>query len=205
MKIKNLILTTALLLAGLVSKAQDTAKEKEIAEIKAYQQAWNRTYADPKKSPLAVKDRESFKGLAFFPINLEYRLQAKLVKDEQYKRLRVRTSDGKVREYVRFGKLYFTLDGKSLTLEAYQPADFRKRTSSLFVPFTDKTNGDTSYGGGRYLDLEIPEHGGSLILDFNKAYNPYCAYNNRYSCPVPPKANRLPVAIPAGMAAPDDH
>ena len=68
----------------------------------------------------------------------------------------------------------------------------------LFLPFTDKTNGDSSYGGGRYLDLKLPE-GDSIIIDFNQAYNPYCAYNDKYSCPVPPKSNNLDIEVLAGV------
>ncbi|MCK5678470.1 MAG: DUF1684 domain-containing protein, partial [Flavobacteriaceae bacterium] len=74
----------------------------------------------------------------------------------------------------------------------------------LFLPFTDKTNGESTYGGGRYLDLKIPD-GDTTVIDFNKAYNPYCAYNHKYSCPIPPKANQLDVEINAGVKAYEEH
>ncbi|MFC7667025.1 DUF1684 domain-containing protein [Hymenobacter humi] len=103
--------------------------------------------------------------------------------------------------------LRFVLQGQPMRLSVYQSADLLKRPGFedyLFVPFTDLTNGHGSYGGGRYLDLRIPPAGTRVMqLDFNRAYNPSCAYNHGYSCPVPPAENRLPVAIPVGVRS--DH
>jgi uncharacterized protein (DUF1684 family) len=112
------------------------------------------------------------------------------------------TSDGKKRLYRQYGILSFELKGKSLTLPAYQSKRLMRMPqyrNYLFVPFTDPTNGNTTYGAGRYLGLYMPkQEEGNITLDFNKAYNPYCAYNSNYSCPIPPRANHLNAAIEAG-------
>ena len=113
----------------------------------------------------------------------------------------MKTSTDRLPEYVKYGEAYFTLDEKELKLSIYQSTNHEKEEGyedSLFLPYTDLTSGDGSYGGGKYLDLKIPE-GNTIIIDFNKTYNPYCAYSHRYSCPVPPEENDLLVRIEAGV------
>ncbi|MFZ9005138.1 MAG: DUF1684 domain-containing protein, partial [Robiginitalea sp.] len=102
-----------------------------------------------------------------------------------------------------FGKLTFKFEGTTYVLEVYQSPELLSKPDYedyLFLPFTDDTNGVETYDGGRYIDLRIPE-GDSILIDFNKAYNPYCAYNPSYSCPLVPPANHLPLSIPAGVMA----
>ncbi len=113
------------------------------------------------------------------------------------------TSSGKVKLYAQVAMLHFNIDGQDLSLPAYQGIELRQRQGYekyLFVPFTDATSGKETYGGGRYLDLEIPE-GETLNIDFNYAYNPYCAYTDGYSCPIPKPESRLPIAIDVGEKA----
>jgi uncharacterized protein (DUF1684 family) len=109
--------------------------------------------------------------------------------------------------YRKYGELRFVLQGQPQRLSVYQSVDPLKGAGLddyLFLPFTDLTNGHGSYGGGRFIDLRIPPAGSSsMLVDFNRAYNPSCAYNHGYSCPVPPAENRLAVAIPAGVQS--DH
>lgn len=106
------------------------------------------------------------------------------------------TSKGTRQAYLRYGTFSFELKGKKLRLFVYKSAE-DPYTRSLFVPFSDATSGHETYGAGRYLDLE--EHGGDVYeLDFNGSYNPFCAYNDGYICPVPPSENKLPVEILAG-------
>ena len=103
--------------------------------------------------------------------------------------------------YNKFGKTVFKLNGKKYTLAIYQNVDLVNTAGYedyLFIPFKDLTNGEDTYGGGRYLDLKIPE-GETILIDFNRAYNPYCAYNHNYSCPIPPFENHLKVKIEAGV------
>ena len=103
--------------------------------------------------------------------------------------------------YKTFGTATFELEGKKLKLHIYQNQDLIKKaeyTNHLFIPFRDQTNSNGSYGGGRYIDVEIPE-GNTIVIDFNKSYNPYCAYNDKYSCPIPPSENDLDIEIKAGV------
>ena len=105
--------------------------------------------------------------------------------------------------YVKYGELHFEIDGISCQLNVYQNVEFSKKPgykNSLFLPFTDYTSGVESYGGGRYIDLEI-QKGNNWTIDFNQAYNPYCAYNEKYSCPIVPEENDLKVEIKAGVKA----
>jgi hypothetical protein len=114
----------------------------------------------------------------------------------------VPTSSGQTATYTKFGELKFEIDGKSYKLAVYQSLSAKRMPQYrdyLFIPFKDLTNGKESYGGGRYLDLRMKEiEGDKIYLDFNKAYNPYCAFSTGYSCPIPPKENHLKVAIEAG-------
>jgi uncharacterized protein (DUF1684 family) len=113
------------------------------------------------------------------------------------------TSTARRPQYRKFGELRFVLQGQPQHLTVYQNLELMKRpgfADYLFVPFTDLSNGRGSYGGGRYLDLRIPPAGtATMLLDFNRAYNPSCAYDHRFSCPIPPAENHLEVAIPAGV------
>jgi len=109
--------------------------------------------------------------------------------------------------YRKEGELHFVLQNDSLKLSVYRNLELSKRPgfeNYLFLPFTDSTNGFESYGGGRYLDLQGPLSD-TIIIDFNKAYNPYCAYNHRYSCPIPPQENHLPLRIEAGVLSYEKH
>jgi len=112
------------------------------------------------------------------------------------------TSSGKTKDAQKYALLRFTLNGKSYRLFMYQLLALRSKEETaddLFVPFTDLTSGKGSYGGGRYLDFKTGDiRNGTLILDFNRAYNPYCAFTTGYNCPIPPRENDIPVAIKAG-------
>ena len=113
----------------------------------------------------------------------------------------MKTSTDRLPEYVKYGEAFFMLDKKELKLNIYQSMNHEKEEGYedyLFLPYTYLTSGDGSYGGGKYLDLKIPD-GNSIIIDFNKTYNPYCAYSHRYSCPVPPEENDLLIRIEAGV------
>jgi uncharacterized protein (DUF1684 family) len=103
-------------------------------------------------------------------------------------------------EFVKYGEAHFVLNGMEYKLNVYQsPAlqGAKAQDDSLFLPFTDQTNGEETYEVGRYIDLEIPSSG-EIVIDFNMAYNPYCSYNHNYSCPIPPAENTLPIEVKAG-------
>lgn len=175
---------------------------KEESEIKKFQKELNAEYLNPKETPLRGDNFKNFKQHPFFPINLKYRITAKFQKTENAEPFDLPTSSGKTKPYREFGKATFQLDGKSYTLTLYQSLDLikqKKYKDHLFLPFRDATNEKETYGGGKYLDLTIPKDK-TIILDFNKSYHPYCAYNAYdYNCPVVPEENKLPVEIRAGV------
>lgn len=172
-----------------------------ISESEAAQTELNEEFTNPETSILEVKDFKNFKGLDFFPLNSKYIVEARFIRTPDEKPFLMPTSTDRLPEYVKYGEAHFNIDGKTFVLNLFksvQPYDEPGYEDYLFLPFTDLTSGDGSYGGGRYLDLRIPK-GDTLIIDFNKAYNPYCAYNHRYSCPIPPKENDLSIRVEAGV------
>lgn len=176
-------------------------EKTEEQTAQAFQTEINADYANPEESPLTAEDLRTFKSLDFYPINTKYRVEASFVRTPNEKTFKMKTSTTRTPEYVKYGELQFLLDGKSCKLNLYQNIELIKKegyADYLFLPFFDLTCGKESYIGGRYLDLRIP-NGETMIVDFNKAYNPYCAYNHKYSCPVVPLENNLEVAIEAGV------
>lgn len=172
-----------------------------VRESKKFQLELNKSYKNKKTSPLDRSDLRKFKQHDFFPINAKYAVTAKvtLTPDTPYKPMPATGSI--VNNYRAYALLDFELDGKTCQLTLYQSKELSSNPEYqdyLFLPFTDQTSGSESYGGGRYLDVRIPK-GDTMIINFNLAYNPYCAYSNRYSCPRVPANNDLPIAIKAGV------
>ena len=156
----------------------------------------NEFMKDDPESPLPDSTRTSFRTLDFYPPNPDFKVEASLEILEDKQIIRMGTSDGKTREYLRFAYASFELAGSQNRVTLLRPMD-EKSNDALFLPFNDLTNGEETYGGGRYLDLEIPDNN-KLTIDFNLAYNPYCVYSNDYSCPLPPAENRLAISVTAG-------
>ena len=146
-------------------------------------------------SPLSKEEKEKFGGLNYYAINETFKVEATLEPVSSNEVVTMATSDGKEKRYRKYAHAKFQLSGKALQLVLYQP--LQKPDDMLFLPFTDGTSAVETYGAGRYLDFDIPNDN-ELIIDFNLAYNPYCAYNDDYSCPLPPRENFLTVAIEAG-------
>ena len=170
-------------------------------ETDKFQQTINAEYADSKTSPLMTSDLKTFKSLDFYPVNGKYFVNAKLVKAKNEKAFEMKTSTSRKPKYIKYGTVYFTIDGKSLQLNVYQDVELSKSDKykdHLFLPFSDKTCGKESYIGGRYIDLKIPKND-TIAIDFNQSYNPYCAYNHKYSCPIVPLENDLDIEIKAGV------
>ena len=175
------------------------AQQKVTAE--AFQKNLNEEFADATKSPLTDEDRLEFKALDFFPIDANFIVEAKFEKAKNEKAFAMKTSTERMPMYVRYATVSFTLNGENFKLNVYQNLELMKRPgfkNHLFLPFSDLTSGNESYIGGRYIDLEIPK-GNTITIDFNQAYNPYCAYNYKYSCPVVPLENDLATKINAGV------
>ncbi len=168
-----------------------------------YRKSLNKTFKSKKKSPLAYADISKFKGLDFFEADKKYKVTAVFKKSEKPVTFKMKTSTSRLPSYVKYGTVQFVIDDNTYILNVYQGVaskTSKKYKNHLFLPFTDLTNGIETYTGGRYIDLFIPESN-SIIIDFNKAYNPYCAYSNRYSCPIPPTENNLDTRIEAGVKA----
>ncbi len=154
---------------------------------------------ESRDSPLKEEDRERFSGLNYFPVDLQYVFRTRLHKYEDPEIITIGTTTGDDREAIRYGYIEFTIYEDTYRLHAYkftahQGTDLDQY---IFIPFKDATSGSQTYSGGRYMDVqeEIP---GVVVVDFNDAYNPYCVYNEAYSCPIPPRENHIDIAIEAG-------
>lgn len=194
---KNSLFIYCFILVSLVSFAQP----EENQTSKEFQDNINKEYANKEESPLMEEDFKSFKGLDFYPINEKYIVAAKFVRTANEKNFKMKTTGNRTPEYVKYGELTFTLDNKEFKLNVYQNIELVKKegfADYLFLPFSDLTCGKESYIGGRYIDMRIPK-GATATIDFNKAYNPYCAYNHKYSCPIVPLDNNLKTEILAGV------
>lgn len=199
----NHILFTLMLGLCQLVYAQQHA-EDYIQSVQAWQQELNDSYKDPKESPLNKKARKKFKGLDFFPINAKYRVEARLELTPDAEPFMMPTSSGAKPIYVKYGIVSFEIDSTTYQLSLYQNLQLReteKYADYLFAPFTDLTSGNETYGGGRYMDLRVQDTPGKIVLDFNKSYNPYCAYSDNYSCPIPPRENDLALEVKAGVKA----
>ena len=175
------------------------AQSKKAAE--AFQKNLNQEFADAKKSPLTEEDLAVFKTLDFFPIDENFIVEATFAKSKNEKSFAMKTTTDRAPLYVKYGEISFVLNGNNFKLNVYQNLELVKKPgfkNHLFLPFSDLTSGNETYIGGRYIDLEIPK-GKTIIIDFNQAYNPYCAYNYKYSCPIVPLENDLATHINAGV------
>jgi len=196
-KYRQLILLIAVFYASpLLSQSEWTREAKE------FQKTLNEEYKDLKNSPLRDSVRiVNFKGHEFFEISENYRVKAKLIKATKPDTIKIMTSSGRIKNYDKYAKALFEIDGQEYSLTLYQSHRLRamdQYKDYLFLPYKDHTNGIESYGGGRYIDLRIPE-GDEIIIDFNQSYNPLCAYSDGYSCPIPPEENHLEREIRAGV------
>lgn len=161
----------------------------------------DREFRDGAASPLLPEDRAGFRGLDYWPIQPGYRLVGPMERHRSPERFTILSTSGKPRPCEKYGRVAFALFDKTYGLEVYRLLDVEAEPGreSLFLPFTDETTGRETYPAGRYVDLEGP-YGGPYVLDFNRAYNPMCAYGDpeRYACPVTPPENRLPLRVEAG-------
>ena len=190
----NRILLFIFLIPGFQASIAQHKNSRYLTSIKAYQQNYMVTHEVVK--PI---DRKYFR---FFPIEKSYQVRCQFEKEMDTIGFTMKTSANTLQHYFKYGRLDFYLSGIACHLYVYQSQDLMKQSKYkeyLFVPFTDSTTGNESYGSGRYLEFNIPEiKNNLLLLDFNKAYNPYCAYANGFHCPLPPRENHLPVYVRAG-------
>jgi uncharacterized protein len=162
----------------------------ELEHFRAQKDAFFKSH---QQSPLTAEQQGAFMGLRYFPENPELRLVLPLEPYAEQDTVVMQTSTGDERVYTRYGRLHFTMDGQDVALTLYADSD----SGAFFLPFVDAQRGRATYGAGRYLEPE-PLDDGQFLVDFNLAYNPYCAYNDEWSCPITPSENRLAVPIRAG-------
>jgi len=155
------------------------------------------SFRSRENSPFTEEGRLAFKGLSYYEPKLDYRIRAEVKELPQQDTVQMKMNNGTAESYLRYAEATFELEGQPQRLILFKRLSGEKQ-DELFVPFTDKTNGFETYGGGRYMDVPFKEDAKTIMLDFNRAYSPYCNYNPDYVCPVPPPDNRLAVAVPAG-------
>ena len=185
----------------------EVSENENIVEIIRFQRDMNEEFKNPETSPLKDRDRKNFEGLNFYRPDTNYIVRAKFTRTPDSKPFLMPTTTDRKSEEVVYGIARFELNGKTHELEVYQSLDLMDQEdyeNYLFLPFLDETNGSETYGGGRYIDLKIPS-GDVLVIDFNRAYNPYCAYNKKYSCPLVPRQNYLRTSVRAGVKAFDEN
>jgi uncharacterized protein len=157
-------------------------------------------YTDIENTPLTGELLIDFIGLKYFPIDINYKLSCSFERDTTAKPFKMKTSTDRRPDYIKYGELNFQINNIPQKLSVYQNLKLVNRSGYedyLFIPFRDETSGNETYVGGRFIDFKIPQSD-TIFLDFNLAYNPLCAYNHKYSCPIPPDENVLKVRIEAG-------
>ncbi|MFD0977875.1 DUF1684 domain-containing protein [Salinimicrobium gaetbulicola] len=199
----KVIITSFFLCLFFMVNAQ---KNEKVLAAERFQKKINKEFKDPAQSPLPEKDRKTFKGLDFFEIDTAFSVVAEFARTPFETPFAMPTTTDRKPIYVKYGELFFKLKGKEYKLNVYQNQHPKKEEYKdyLFLPFTDLTNGEESYAGGRYIDMTIPRSN-RVVIDFNQAYNPYCAYSGEYSCPIPPEENDLDLAVKAGVKAYSKH
>ena len=162
-----------------------------MTELDAFRQAKDNFFRQSPQSPLTAKQKRSFSGLSYFPENPSLRLEIPAQTTNPTGPVEMQTSTGETKTYSRLGRLHFQVEGQDAELTIFEDPN------GLFLPFVDSLAGSATYPAGRYLEPE-PLPNGCFLVDFNYAYNPYCAYSAQWSCPLTPFENRLRVAIRAG-------
>lgn len=174
----------------------ETRNVNMASELEIFRMEKDRVFAKSQQSPLTPEQKSQFTGLAYFPDNPTLRFEVEVPEFPEKDKIEVQTSTGSIQTYTRFGRFKFQVDGQDAELTLYRDE------TGFFLPFVDSIANKETYGAGRYLEPD--RLGGSkFIIDFNYAYNPYCAYNPRWSCPLTPSENRLKVPIRAGEKLPD--
>jgi len=176
----------------------DTA-EGYVDELEANRAEKDQFFDEHPQSPIPPEERDDFDGLDYFDPDLAYRVEATVSTADPPQPVEMETSDGRTVRYLHVATFAFELEGESYELAGYRQPD--DDSGGFFVPFRDKTTGQQTYKGGRYMELE-PEgeiaDGHEVVLDFNLAYNPFCAFSETFSCPLPPEENWLGTTVEAG-------
>ncbi|MFH1120945.1 MAG: DUF1684 domain-containing protein [Bacteroidota bacterium] len=200
-RVAELFSLAILLVITLNISAQKSTSEKEyIKEVRRERKDKDKEFALAENSPLDPKVKPGFSGLNYFKVRPEWRVTARIERYNNPDTLRMKTTTERLPLYLVYGNATFNFKGREFSLTVYRNIGLMTKPGYedyLFIPFRDETSGDLSYGGGRYIDARIIE-GNSILVDFNRAYNPYCVYSKKYSCPIPPSENYLDIPVMAG-------
>jgi len=190
-----------ILFFALVFSLSCDDKKRYIPNLTEFQKELNSSFKDVTKSPLSKVDRQNFISLEFFDFDSSYVVKGILIPFQKDSIFDMKTNTDRMHTYNKFGKIKFNLDNTYFELNVYKDQELindQTNIDDLFLPFYDNTNGITTYSGGRYMDLKVSKD--SIIsIDFNKAYNPYCVYNYKFSCPIVPSENYIALEVNAGV------
>jgi uncharacterized protein (DUF1684 family) len=201
MKTKNILFIVIVIITMVIiyySFSGSENSETYVANIQKMRKEKDYDMRTASDSPFANDTVHTFQGLQYFPIDAAYRVQARLTPIEQRKTITLPTSDGKEKNYLEYAYAEFEMQGQQNKLLILEIMDMGPYRGTLFLAFADQTSALETYGAGRYLDVKKLPGSTSITLDFNEAYNPYCSYNDDFSCPFPPKENLLNIRIEAG-------
>jgi uncharacterized protein len=194
---KNLVVLVIIITVLHACKDQ----KRYIPNLTEFQKELNSSFKDVTKSPLSKEDRQNFISLEFFDFDSSYVVKGILIPFQKDSIFDMKTNTDRMHTYNKFGKIKFKLDNTYFELNVYKDQELindQTNIDDVFLPFYDNTNGITTYSGGRYMDLKVSKD--SIIsIDFNKAYNPYCVYNYKFSCPIVPSENFIALEINAGV------
>jgi uncharacterized protein (DUF1684 family) len=199
---KSILIFMSLVLS-IISLAQSEYESK----IEKERKEKDLEYKTAEDSPIPNKLKKDFKGLNYFPVDSNFRVKARIVPATDTTSFQMKTTTERLPVYKPWAEAIFTINNQEYSLMMYENvalAASEEYKSYLFLPFNDLTNGVESYGGGRYINLE-KTNSDFIIIDFNTCYNPYCSYNAKYSCPIPPDRNNLNILISAGEKNFDKH
>jgi uncharacterized protein len=189
------VITVVAIIYYTASSGKGDAEYKK--QVKASRKEKNDYMKNSEESPFK-KSPKAFDSLKYFAPNMKFRLVADLEPVENKQMVILGTSDGKEQRYLEYARAKFTLDGLPCSLLILEIVEDGPDKGTLFLAFADQSSTIETYGAGRYLDIKKTPGAENITLDFNEAYNPYCAYSEEFSCPLPPKENILPVLIAAG-------
>lgn len=178
------------------SKEEENPMERREEKLKTFREKKDRFFKEDSHSPLKESDQKKFKGLIYYPVDLKYAMIGTIEKypiESKPLYIMLPTNKEVGRKYVKYGRFKFKWEGKEYALHLYRPLG----GGELFLPFKDKTSEAETYPKGRYLYIE-PMSGGKVLIDFNRAYNPFCQFNEKYTCPFAPEENWLPIGVRAG-------
>jgi len=193
------VIAGLLIFVVVQSCGEQSDSESIVSQIRQDRLEKDSYFRADSSSPLLPEQRNDFSGLKYYPVDLNYRIETQIVEYSHKDTVVMMTTKQRKQPYLRWGWFDFTIHGNTDTLSVYKPINMSDNYPPyFFIPFYDKTNNQTTYGGGRYLDTKIHDSN-MYVIDFNRAYNPYCAYDHeRWSCPIPPMENRVNFAIEAG-------